>query len=208
LPYFLFLNYLCFAKIIAKKAVSMAQEDKKRWDEKHAQDTMPHEPIELVKEYAKLAKGTKALDIACGNGRHSKYLSKLGFEVDALDISSVAIKQLQNIPNINAIEVDFDTYKLKKNRYDLIVCTYFLERKLFPQMITALKQDGIILMETFVNHKDNGRKPTHPHFRLEVGELEEYFKKYCEVISYQEWWERDYQGYNTLKASLVAKKKF
>ncbi len=184
----------------------MAEVDKQRWDEKHAQDTMPHVPIKFITEYAHLAKGKDALDIACGNGRHSKYLTTLGFEVDALDISSVAIAQLQGIPHINAMEVDFDNYTLKENSYDLIVCTYFLERKLFPQMIEALKSDGIILMETFVDHKDNGRKATNPTFRLKEGELEAYFSQHCELIHMEEWWDIDYQGFKSLKATMVARK--
>ena len=184
----------------------MAREDKERWDEKHQQNTMPHEPIVFITKYAHLAKGTNALDVACGNGRHSKYLTSLGFEVDALDISSVAINQLQNIPHINAIEVDFDTYTLTPSKYDIIVCTYFLERKLFPQMIAALKPNGIILMETFVQHSDNGRKPSHPTFRLKEGELEAYFSKSCELLHMEEWWDDDYQGFKTLKATMVAKK--
>ena len=184
----------------------MAEVDKQRWDEKHAQDTMPHVPIKFITEYAQLAKGRNALDIACGNGRQSKYLTTLGFEVDALDISSVAIAQLQSIPHINAMEVDFDTYRLKENSYDLIVCTYFLERKLFPQMLEALKPDGIILMETFVDHKDNGRKATNPTFRLKEGELEAYFSQHCELVHMKEWWDIDYQGFKSLKATMVARK--
>jgi len=185
----------------------MAQEDKQRWDEKHAQDTMPHEPIKFIREYAHLANGTQALDIACGNGRHSKYLVSLGYKVDALDISSVAIEQLQDKENINALEVDFDNYALEKDKYDLIVCTYFLERKLFPQMLEALKSDGIILMETFVQHTNNGRKSTNPTFRLKEVELEAYFSKSCELIHMKEWWDKDYQGFDTLKVSMAAKKK-
>ena len=184
----------------------MAQADKERWDEKHQQNTMPHEPIQFIKEYAPLAKGTHALDIACGNGRHSKYLTTLGFEVDALDISSVAIAQLQNIPHIHAQEVDFDSYTLTQNKYDIIVCTYFLERSLLPQMIQALKPGGIILMETFVAHEDNGRKASNPTFRLKEGELKTYFSQHCELLHMQEWWDDDYQGFKTLKVSMAAKK--
>jgi len=184
----------------------MAIADKRRWDEKHAQDTMPHAPIKFITQYAHLATDKKALDIACGNGRHSKYLASLGFDVDALDISSVAIEQLQGIESIHAIEVDFDSYVLEKNKYDLIVCTYFLERKLFPQMLEALKKDGIILMETFVAHEDNGRKATNPTFRLKEGELEAYFSKSCELVHMEEWWDIDYQGFKSLKATMVARK--
>lgn len=183
----------------------MALEDKQRWDEKYQKDTMPHIPIKFIIEYAHLAKGKNALDIACGNGRHSKYLTTLGFEVDALDISSVAINQLGDEPHITATEVDFDTYTLSKEKYDIIICTYFLERKLFPQMIEALKPNGLILMETFVRHKDNGRKSTNPSFRLHEGELKAYFKQHCELVHIKEWWDIDYQGFKTLKVSMVAK---
>jgi len=185
----------------------MAQIDKERWDAKHSKNMMPQTPIKLVSEYAKLATGKQALDIACGNGRHSKYLVSLGFEVDALDISSVAIEQLQGIPHINAIEVDFDTYRLEKNKYDLIVCTYFLERKLFPQMIEALKPNGIILMETFLHDEGNERTPSNPAFRLNEGELEAYFDHQCELLHIPEFWDTDYQGFKTMKTSMVARKK-
>ena len=185
----------------------MALEDKERWDEKYQNNPMPDEPIKLISDYAKLATGKQALDIACGMGRHSKYLVSLGFEVDALDISSVAIEQLQNIPHIHAKEVDFDTYSLPKEKYDLIVCTYFLERKLFPQIIDALKPSGIILMETFLHHPDNERKSSNPAFLLNQGELEATFNKQCELLHLPEFWDEDYQGFKTMKTSMVARKK-
>lgn len=185
----------------------MAQEDKERWDEKHTQNMMPQEPTTLVKEYAHLATGKKALDIACGNGRHSRYLASLGFEVDALDISSVAIAQLQGEAHIHAKEVDFDSYRLEKNSYDLIVCTYFLERRLFPQMIEALKPQGIILMETFLHNEGNERPPSNPAFMLNEGELEAFFDHEMEILHIPEFWDTDYQGYKTMKTAMVARKK-
>jgi len=140
-------------------------------------------------------------------GRHSKYLALEGFEVDALDISSVAIENLKGIKNINAKEVDFDSYTLEKEKYDLIVCTYFLERKLFPQMIEALKPNGLILIETFLHHSDNERVPSNPAFRLNEGELEARFDDRCEILHIVEFWDKDYLGYKTMKTAMVARKK-
>ncbi|HFQ60993.1 MAG TPA: methyltransferase domain-containing protein [Epsilonproteobacteria bacterium] len=185
----------------------MSQYDKERWNEKYKDNKIPNEPIKLVKDYAKLATGKQALDIACGMGRHSKYLASIGFEVDALDVSSVAIESLQDIPHIHAKEVDFDTYTLPKDRYNLIVCTYFLERRLFPQMIEALKVGGIIIMETFLHHEENERKASNPAFMLNEGELETYFDEKCEILHIPEWLDRDYQGYKAMKTSMVARKK-
>ena len=185
----------------------MALVDKERWNEKYQDNKIPNNPIKLINDYLKLANGKQALDVACGMGRHSKYLANQGFNVEALDISSVAIAQLQNYEDINAIEVDFDTYQLSKDRYNVIVCTYFLERKLFPQMITALKKDGIILLETFLHHEENERAPSNPLFMLQDGELEEYFGKACELVYIEKWWDVDYTGVKTMKVSMVAKKR-
>ena len=184
----------------------MAQEDKVRWDAKHAEDQMPHTPVALVTRYASLAPGRQALDIACGNGRHSKYLLSEGFEVDALDISSVAIASLQGIEGLHAKEVDFDHYALPKARYDLIVDTYFLNRRLFPQIIDALTPDGIFIIETFLHHPDNEREPSNPAFRLNPGELETAFGTACKLLLLEEYWDYDYQGYRTMKTQMVARK--
>jgi SAM-dependent methyltransferase len=140
-------------------------------------------------------------------GRHSKYLASQGFDVDALDVSSVAITSLQGLEHFNAIEVDFDSYVLPKEKYDLIVCTYYLERRLFPQMIAALKPNGIIIMETFLHDKVNERQPSNPAFMLNEGELEAYFHEKCELLHIPEWLDVDYKGFKTMKASMVARKK-
>ena len=186
----------------------MAQEDKVRWNEKYTKKTkIPEEPIDLVVQYTKLAPGKKALDLACGMGRHSKYLASQGFDVDALDISSVAISHIQGLENIHPKEVDFDSYTLPKEHYDLIVCVYFLKRSLFDQMIDALKPNGILLMETFVHHEENEREPSNPAFLLNEGELEAFFDERCELLHIKEYIDRDYLGHKSMKTQMVARKK-
>ena len=185
----------------------MAVEDKQKWNKKYQNNPISDKPIKLITDFSKLATGTKTLDVACGMGRHSKYLASQGFEVDALDISSLAIDALQDIPNINPIEVDFDTYTLSKNSYDLIVCTFFLKRELFPQMISALKENGILIYETFVYHPDNQQVPSQRSYLLEEGELEHTFANALDLIESREYWDETMEGYKMRKASIVGKKK-
>lgn len=185
----------------------MAHKDKEKWDAKHLVAPIPDTPIDLIVKYAPLAKGKKALDIACGMGRHSRYLASIGFEVDALDISSTAIDSLQDIEHIHAKEVDFDTYLLEEDRYDLIVCTYFLERSLFPQIQKALKEGGLFIYETYLYRPDNTKVPSNKSFLLEEGELETTFGKDFEFIRLDEWWDQDYEGAKTMKGSMAARKK-
>ncbi len=184
----------------------MAQSDKEKWNKKYQNNPIPDTPIDVIQKFASKATGNIALDIACGMGRHSKYLVSLGFDVDALDISSLAIATLQNIDHIHPKEVDFDTYVLEKNKYDLIICTYFLKRSLFPQIVDALKIGGILIYETFVYHEDNKQTPSQRSFLLEEGELENAFKNKLELIESREYWHETMQGLRMKKASLVAKK--
>ena len=185
----------------------MAQEDKERWDKKYLDPQISNEPIQLLQDYVQLSQGKQALDIACGLGRHSKYLAEQGFKVDALDISSVAISQLQEIENIHPKEVDLDSYTLPKEKYDLIVCVYFLDRSLFDPMIDALKPNGIILMETFLHDQSNERVPSNPAFLLNEGELEAAFDDRCELLHIKEYDATDYKGLKVMKTQMVAKKK-
>ena len=185
----------------------MAQEDKERWNKKYQFNPIPTKIVDVVERYAQLATEKNTLDIACGMGRNAKFLASQGFEVDALDISSIAIESLQNIENINAKEVDFDTYILEENRYDLIVCTHFLKRELFPQILKALKEDGLFIFETFMHHPENSKAPSNRSFLLEEGELEVTFDEHYELLHISEFMEEGICDQKSMKASMVAKKR-
>ena len=184
----------------------MSVEDKIRWDDKYKNALLPQNVIEVVKNYANEAKGNKALDIACGMGRNAKLLADMNFEVDALDISEVAIESLKDKKNINAQVVDFDTYVLHENTYDLIVCTYFLERQLFPQIHKALKEDGVFIMETFIHDEANTKVPSNKSFLLDKGELEATFSEKYDILYLENFMKPNICGDDSMRASMVARK--
>ncbi len=79
-------------------------------------------PSQIVKDYYAHAAPGKALDIATGMGRNAIFLAQCGFEVDAIDISNVAIDKLTNRPEkLNPICVDLDSYDIPTVRYSLIL---------------------------------------------------------------------------------------
>ena len=185
----------------------MSSADRERWNKKYSSSVLPTKVVKVVEDFAKLATGHRALDLACGMGRNAKFLASLGFKVDALDISPLAIESLKNIENIEPKEVDFDSYVLPENSYDLIVCTYFLKRELFPQIENALKEDGIFIFETFMHHPDNTKVPSNKTFLLNEGELETTFDDRYEILHLREFMEEGVCGEKSMKASMVAKKR-
>ena len=158
-----------------------------------------------MEKYAKLAKVGKALDIACGQGRNTKYLAELGFEVDGVDLSDYALSQIEPHPKIHTIEADLDSYSLEKNRYDLIININYLNRNFFHQIKEALKVGGVVIFETFIIAHGDFNNPQNPEYLLRKNELLHAFLS-LDVIYYEERDDINLRGEKTRVASLVAKK--
>ena len=182
-------------------------EDKQRWNEKYLVAPMPKETSEILIKNIALAKKGKALDIACGMGRNTHYLADNGFNVDAVDLSDYALKQVRDASNINKIDTDLDTYIFEENSYDLILKINYLDRKMFPRIIQALKSDGIFIYETFVKTPggEDYHNPTNPDFHLDLDELPKAFAS-LDILSYEEKDDINLRGEKVRIASFVARK--
>lgn len=55
--------------------------------------------IDNITEYLNLPENAKVLDLACGRGRHSIYLNKLGYEVTGSDLSTNSIAFAKDFEN-------------------------------------------------------------------------------------------------------------
>jgi len=179
-------------------------EDRERWNEKHANKKLPTQVLELLEQHTNFAKKGTALDIACGQGRNSYHLAQNGFNVDAVDISNVALEGLTAHQNISTIEADLDSYVIEENRYDIIVNSYFLHRRLFPYMIDGLKKEGILIFETFLQGEGTPGA-SNPDFLLRKNELLHAFLT-LQVLHYKELLTINSRGENVMVAQLVAKK--
>lgn len=117
------------------------------------------------------------LDLACGPGRHLRYLTKRGLEVLAVDRE----------PPAGGLRLDLETGDLgplQDRRFGGIVVTNYLHRPLFPWLGQALLPGGVLLYETFMRGQEAHGKPTNPDFLLEPGELLTAFP--YEVLAYEE----------------------
>ncbi|MBD3801109.1 MAG: methyltransferase domain-containing protein [Campylobacterales bacterium] len=190
----------------------MAQKDKEKWDKKYTEmegllERRP--PSELVSAHTAEAPGTKALDLACGGGRHSLYLAERGFTVDAVDISTVALAALRekaDLEHINLVEADLDTFVPEREAYDMIVKTNFLDRDLIGRAKVALKPGGIMVVETYMADEGNEKPDSNPDFLLQKEELKSLFGEGFTVLEYKEFWNEPHEKYRMKKQAIAVRK--
>jgi SAM-dependent methyltransferase len=129
--------------------------DRERWDERHraALADAGHERpaaawLRAHDDLLVAQPRGPALDIACGTGRNALHLARLGFDVDAIDASGVAVEHLRatagDLP-VRAQRLDLPADPLPGDGYQVIVNTYFLERALFGPISAALAPGGLLL---------------------------------------------------------------
>ncbi len=189
----------------------MAEKDREKWDKKYEEkpdllDTRP--PSRFVSEYHDRCEGKQALDLACGSGRHTLFLSEKGFLVDAVDISSIALEKLANKvgDSVNIIKADLDEFAPKRNHYDMIVMTNFLDRDLIARCYDALKDGGVFVIETYMQDDENEKEDSNPEFLLREDELIMMFYNGFKRLEYDEFWNEDYEKYRMKKQAIAVQK--
>ncbi len=135
----------------------------------------------LAKFLEKAPRG-RALDIGCGEGRHSLYLAQKGYTVDAVDMSEKAIEKLRcsaeeyKVSNvITTAAGDVTTMDLPVETYDLVVISFvfpFLKRADIKIMLEkakrSLKRKGCIYISALTTDDpeykkySKGQRPIEP----------------------------------------------
>ncbi|MBC3879846.1 class I SAM-dependent methyltransferase [Undibacterium sp. LX40W] len=134
-----------------------------------------------VAKYAKLIDGSlgPVLDLACGAGRHTDYLSSLGLDVIALDRDEVSLHLLRK-KGANCISCDLEVrgygngsyvWPFAKESFAAIVVTNYLHRPLFPELLGSIKTSGVLIYETFAVGNEVYGRPKNPNFLLQENEL-------------------------------------
>jgi tellurite methyltransferase len=147
----------------------------------------------VVEHHALLteASGRRALDVACGEGGNAGYLADLGFDVDAVDVSDVAIDALREAAVSRGLSVhprraDLERGGLPTGRYGVIVQIHYLQRDLFGPLSRALTLGGLLILQTFTRaDREELGNGVDARYLLEAGELPGCFPE-LEVIDHRE----------------------
>ena len=159
------------------------------WDERYANGQFSSaEPHKLLTEIVGKLQPGLALDLACGTGRNSIFLAENGWEVSAVDNSSVGVEIARERAEHKGLDINFVVADLEKSEfviepeaYDLICDLYYLQRDLFPKMKLGVRSGGMII-STIQIHGDDEEQG---RFDLREGELRGFFSE-MEILHYHE----------------------
>jgi SAM-dependent methyltransferase len=131
--------------------------------------------------------GGRVLDVACGQGRHSRYLARLGFQVDAVDRDAHALASLTAVAGVRPREADIEqgVWPFAGEKFDAVVVTNYLFRPLLPVLCASLVPAGVLIYETFALGNERYGKPSNPQFLLLPGELLEVARG-LRVLAYED----------------------
>lgn len=119
--------------------------------------------------------GGAVLDLACGSGRHLRWLAARGFRVTGVDRDVQALESLQPLHAVaELLAADLEAegpWPLAGRRFDAVVVTNYLWRPRFAEVLSLLADDGVLIYETFASGHEALGRPTRPDFLLKPGEL-------------------------------------
>jgi SAM-dependent methyltransferase len=123
---------------------------------------------ELAIELIDVAPG-RALDLACGSGRHARWLVERGWDVTAVDLESV------DIAGATFVRADLERreFRIEPDLWDLIVCWLYWQPDLMPEIARGVREGGIVALAG----KTTGR------FATSLARYREAFTEWAEIAS-------------------------
>lgn len=137
-----------------------------------SQITAAGAPSPWVTRWAHLLPGQATiLDLACGSGRHVRWLAERGHRVTAVDRDAPALQPLRSCAEVIEADIESGPWPLPGRQFDAVLVTNYLWRPLWPRLLEAVAPGGLLLYETFGEGQARIGRPSRPEFLLRAGEL-------------------------------------
>jgi SAM-dependent methyltransferase len=132
--------------------------DKTDWDARHADDDRrwAGEPSPFIVSEAATLRPGRALDLACGQGRHAVWLAERGWHVTGVDFSTVGLEKARSFAATRGVTcewvaADLLRYQPEPDAYDLVLLTYLhvpapQRRTILNMAAQAIAPGGALLL--------------------------------------------------------------
>jgi SAM-dependent methyltransferase len=142
--------------------------------------------------------GSHVLDVACGAGRHVRWLAERGYDVTGIDQDADALATLSaalslltrtvSLPKVRTIVTDIEAraWPLADEQFDAVLVTHYLHRPIWENLLAAVTPGGLLIYETFAVGNEVFGKPSRPDFLLRPGELLQVVRNGFTVIAYED----------------------
>jgi len=130
----------------------------------------------VLEHHSVIPEGGHILDLACGGGRHSRFLQDKGYKLTAVDIDLNAIRDA-DLSGVNLVQADLENapWPFGSDLFDGIIVVNYLWRPQFQKLMTTLKANGVLIFDTFSLGNEKYGRPKNPDFLLKPGELKSAF---------------------------------
>lgn len=143
-----------------------------------------------------LPEGGSVLDVACGRGRHARWLHQRGLRVVAVDRSADAIAAI-GLPaercETCVADIEDGPWPFAGRLFDGLVVTNYLWRPLLPTLLASLAPGGVLIYETFAAGNETVGKPSRPDFLLKPGELLQVCQA-LRTVAFEDGFEQGFAG--------------
>lgn len=146
-------------------------------------------PAPWITRFAALIRpGGTVLDVACGGGRHARWLLERGFALTLMDRDTDYVADLAGRAEIVTADLEDGTpWPLAGRRFDAVVVTNYLHRPLFGALVNAVAPGGVLLYQTFMLGNERFARPRNPDHLLRPGELlEAVAGRGLQVVAFQQ----------------------
>ncbi len=141
----------------------------------------------LVSVTDQIPKG-RVLCIAEGEGRNGVHLSRKGYDVTAVDASSVALQKAEKLAGsygvkIKTIATDLAEYQITENSWDAVISIFChlppeLRKEVHKQVVDGLHPGGVLVLEAYtpaqLKYETGG--PSNVQLLMKLDELREEFE--------------------------------
>lgn len=155
-----------------------------------AEDPASLRPSAWVTRFASLIpQGGSVLDLACGSGRHARYLLARGHPVVMVDRDVSGVADLAHAEGAAIVRHDLEgpaPWPFGARQFEAVVVTNYLHRPLFGRIVAAVAPGGILIYETFSEGNAAFGRPRNPDFLLGREELLNRVRPHLRVVAFED----------------------